>query len=398
VTYDFIVIGGGIVGIATARALLARRPGAKLAVLEKEDGLAGHQTGHNSGVIHAGVYYEPGSLKARLCAAGERATKEFCAENDIPFRVPGKLVVATSSEEVTRMHALAERARANGLRVREISRSELHEREPNVRGLAALHVPATGIVGFAAVTAALGEQVRRLGGEIQVGTHVSAMEERPDAVVVHSEGTSWTTRQVVACAGLQADRVARSAGIEPAFRIVPFRGEYYRLPAYRNGLVSHLIYPVPDPDLPFLGVHLTQMIDGSVTVGPNAVLSMSREGYARGSVTVKDIYDWATFGGTWRFARRNVRPGLSEVRGSLSRRAFLARCRRYAPDLTLSDLDHHQAGIRAQAMLRDGRLIHDFWFEATNRTLHVCNAPSPAATSAIPIAEMIANRLLVSMA
>jgi (S)-2-hydroxyglutarate dehydrogenase len=394
VVHDFLVLGGGIVGTATARALLQRRPGCTLVLLEKEAELAKHQTGHNSGVIHAGIYYAPGSLKAKLCRAGERATKEFCAEHGIPFEVPGKLLVATSDVEVERMRALQERAGANDLVVEPVDGAELRCLEPEVAGLAALRVASTGIVDYKRVTRAMADDVRQAGGAIELGVTVDAIDETSDVVTVRAGERSWQARQVVVCAGLQADRMARLAGLRTDFRIVPFRGEYYRLPASRAGMVKHLIYPIPDPDLPFLGVHLTPMIDGGITVGPNAVLGMSREGYRKGSFSAQDVRDWATFPGMWSVARNNVRTGAAEMRDSLLKRGYLARCRRYAPGLTLADLQPQEAGIRAQAVLRDGTLVHDFLFESTDRMLHVCNAPSPAATSAIPIAEMIADRVL----
>lgn len=391
---DFIVVGGGIVGTATARALLLRRPGAGVVLLEKEADLAAHQTGHNSGVIHAGVYYAPGSLKARLCRAGERATKEFCTAHGIPFEVPGKLLVATTAEEVARMAALAERAALNDLAVHPVSARELAELEPEVTGLAALHVPSTGIVDYRRVTRAMADDVRASGGSVELGVTVDAIDETTDTVTVRAGDRTWTARALVVCAGLQADRMARLAGLRTDFRIVPFRGEYYRLPDHRSDIVRHLIYPVPDPALPFLGVHLTPMVDGSVTVGPNAVLGLAREGYRKGTVDARDVRDWATFPGMWSLARHNVRTGAQELRDSWWRRGYLARCRRFAPGLRLEDLQPHAAGIRAQAVLRDGTLVHDFLLESTDRTLHVCNAPSPAATSAIPIAEEVADRLL----
>ncbi|MFP5346477.1 MAG: L-2-hydroxyglutarate oxidase [Actinomycetes bacterium] len=392
--YDFLVVGGGIVGVATARALLRRRPGSSLLLLEKEADLARHQTGHNSGVIHAGVYYAPGSLKARLCRAGERATKEFCTEHGIRFEVPGKLVVATSERELDRMRALRARAEANGLVVDVLDGPGLREREPHVTGLGALHVASTGIVDYRRVTRALADDVRALGGTLELDVRVDGLVETTSTVTVRGGGRDWRARRVVVCAGLQADRLACMGGVRTDFRIVPFRGEYYRLPPSRAGMVRHLIYPVPDPELPFLGVHLTPMVDGGITVGPNAVLGMAREGYRKGSFSAADVRDWVTFPGMWSLAGRNVRTGAEELRDSLLKRGYLARCRKYVPGLTLDDLQPEEAGIRAQAVLRDGTLVHDFLFEETGRMLHVCNAPSPAATSAIPIAEMITDRVL----
>jgi len=391
---EFVVIGGGIVGLSTALNLLQRRPGASVVVLEKEPALAAHQTGHNSGVIHAGIYYAPGSLKARLCRAGEKATKEFCRAHGIPFETIGKLVVATSDLEVRRLRDLRERAGENGIDVEPVSGTRLREMEPYVRGLEALFVRSTGIVDYRKVSQAMAEEIRLAGGEVRTGIAVSGIREDDAHVQVLTEHGVLTAGHLVACAGLQADRVARMGGLDPDFRIVPFRGEYYELPASRAGLVRHLIYPVPDPDLPFLGVHLSPTIDGRITVGPNAVLGLSREGYAKTRVSLRDVADYARFPGMWRVARANVRTGAVEMKNSLLRRGYLNECRRYCPDLTLDDLRPHEAGIRAQAVMRDGTMVHDFLLRESRRQLHVANAPSPAATSALPIGEMIAERVV----
>jgi L-2-hydroxyglutarate oxidase len=392
--YDFCVIGGGIVGLATAMDLLARRPGASLLLLEKEAQLGMHQSGHNSGVIHAGVYYAPGSLKARLCRAGAEATRAFCRDHGIAFQTCGKLLVATSAAELARMDALQARAVENGLAVERLDADALHRREPNVAGLGALYVPDTGIVDYRRVCAAMAAQVRQAGGEIATGETVRAIDERPDGVRVDSDGRTLHARRLVACAGLQSDRLARLAGLAVAHRIVPFRGEFYRLPPPRAGIVRHLIYPVPDPSLPFLGIHLTRTIDGGVTVGPNAVLGFAREDYRRLGFDAADVVENLRFPGFWRSLRAHLRPGLREMRDSLWRRGYLHQCQRYCPSLRLEDLGPHPAGIRAQAVLRDGSFVHDFLLVESPRMLHVCNAPSPAATSAIPIGQMIAARVL----
>ena len=389
---DVAVIGGGIVGLATARALALR--GRRVLVLEREGRLGAHQTSHNSGVIHQGIYYVPGSLKARLCRAGEKATKEFCRAHGIPFETIGKLVVATSDLEVRRLRDLRERAGENGIDVEPVSGTRLREMEPYVRGLEALFVRSTGIVDYRKVSQAMAEEIRLAGGEVRTGIAVSGIREDDAQVQVLTEHGVLTAQHLVACAGLQADRVARMGGLDPDFRIVPFRGEYYELPASRAGLVRHLIYPVPDPDLPFLGVHLSPTIDGRITVGPNAVLGLSREGYAKTRVSLRDVADYARFPGMWRVARANVRTGAVEMKNSLSRRGYLNECRRYCPDLTLDDLRPHEAGIRAQAVMRDGTMVHDFLLRESRRQLHVANAPSPAATSALPIGEMIAERVV----
>lgn len=391
--YDFCVIGGGIVGVATAHRILRRHPGASLVLVDKAAALATHQTGHNSGVIHSGIYYPPDSLKARLCRKGAAWTKEFAAAQGIPFEVCGKLLVATDAAEYRRMLALHERSVANGVDVELIDTAELTRREPHVTGVGALFVPATGIIDFTRVTNALAEEVRAAGGEIVLNAEVTALTETADAVTAAGPAGSWTARTLVVCAGLQADRMAALAGLHTDFRIVPFRGEYYQLPPSRSGLVRTLIYPIPDPNLPFLGVHLSPMIDGTLTVGPNAVLGLAREGYRKSSFDARDARAVLGFPGFHRVARAHVRTGLRELRNSLFKRGYLAECRRYCPELTIADLRPHEAGIRAQAVLRDGTLVHDFLIERTPRSIHVLNAPSPAATSAMPIAEYIVDQL-----
>jgi (S)-2-hydroxyglutarate dehydrogenase len=396
---DYCVIGGGIVGLATAMSLLERRPGAGLVVLEKEERLARHQTGHNSGVIHSGIYYQPGSFKAELCRRGAEATKAFCADQGIPVSVLGKLLVATDARDAERMAGLEERARQNGIAAVRLTGPELRALEPHVAGVGALLVGATGSVDYTRVCAAMEEVVRAAGGRIELGVEVSGITESPTAVsiVATDSGSAqrrWTARRLVVCAGLQSDRLARLAGLAPDARIVPFRGEYYRLPDSRRDLVHHLIYPIPDPDLPFLGVHITPMVDGRVTVGPNAVLGLSREGYRKLSMSPRDVWDYLSFRGFWRLAAHNVRTGAIEVRNSLIKRGYLGAVRRYCPEIGLADLLPEEAGIRAQAVLPDGTLVHDFLFTESDRMLHVINAPSPAATAAIPIGQMIADRCI----
>lgn len=392
--YDFCVVGGGIVGLSTARELLRRRPGASLVLLEKEPTLARHQTGHNSGVIHSGIYYEPGSFKADLCRRGVRATTEFCAEHGIDIAPLGKLIVATDPRELGRLSALESRAVDNGIEVRRLDSAELHDEEPNVAGDAALLVPSTGCVDYRLVCEALRTEIEKAGGEIVTGAEITAIREDASHVLVSSADRLWQTDRFVACAGLQSDRLAHLAGIAPDVRILPFRGEYYRLSPDRSEIVTRMIYPVPDPELPFLGVHLTPTIDGGVTVGPNAVLGMARERYRKFSLSPRDVRDIATFPGFWRMARSYARVGLAEQWRSMSRRAYLEECRRYCPSLRLADLNPMEAGIRAQAVDARGRLLHDFAFEQTERMLHVLNAPSPAATSALPIGELIVDRVI----
>ncbi|MFP5427765.1 MAG: L-2-hydroxyglutarate oxidase [Gammaproteobacteria bacterium] len=393
-TYDYLIIGGGIVGLATAMALLEQRPGASLLILEKESSLGRHQTGHNSGVIHAGIYYAPGSLKAELCKRGAQATKDFCTEHGIAFDVCGKLLVASNELEMQRMQALYERSQQNGLKVERLDGAELKQREPNIAGLGALFVDATGIVDYKQVCYAMAKVIERAGGEVRLSTSVQAIAEHGDYVEVSSAEHRWRARQLVACAGLQSDRLARLAGVKIDHQIIPFRGEYYRLPASKNQIVNHLIYPIPDPELPFLGVHLTRMIDGSVTVGPNAVLGFGRENYRKLSVNWGDVAEYARFPGFWKTIWNNLGSGTREMKNSLFKRGYLEQCRKYCPSLQVEDLLPYEAGIRAQAVMRDGSLVHDFLFAETPRMVHVCNAPSPAATSAIPIGQMIAEKIL----
>lgn len=392
--YDYCIIGGGIVGLATAMALLKRQPGASLVILEKETTLARHQTGHNSGVIHAGIYYAPGSLKADLCKRGAQATKDFCDTHAIKYEVCGKLLVASNPLEVQRMQALYERSQQNGLKVERLDAAELRRREPNIVGLGGLFLDATGIVDYKQVCQAMAKVIQAAGGEICLDTRVAAIAESGDSVTISSEDRVWRARQLVACAGLQSDRLAALAGVRIDHQIIPFRGEYFRLPATKNQIVNHLIYPIPDPELPFLGVHLTRMIDGSVTVGPNAVLGLGRENYGKFSINWRDVAQYTRFPGFWKTLWNNLGSGTTEMKNSLFKRGYLEQCRKYCPSLEVDDLLPYEAGIRAQAVMRDGTLVHDFLFAETPRMVHVCNAPSPAATSAIPIGEMIADRLL----
>lgn len=393
-TYDYCIIGGGIVGLATAMALLEQRPGASLLILEKEASLGLHQTGHNSGVIHAGIYYAPGSLKADLCKRGAQATKDFCTEHGIAFDVCGKLLVASNDLEMQRMQALYERSQQNGLKVERLDAAELKRREPNIVGKGALFLDATGIVDYKQVCDAMARVIQKAGGHVRLATTVRAIQEQGEYVEISSDDQRWRARQLVACAGLQSDRLARLAGVKIDHQIIPFRGEYYRLPASKNQIVNHLIYPIPDPDLPFLGVHLTRMIDGSVTVGPNAVLGLGRENYRKFSVNWRDVAEYARFPGFWKTIWNNLGSGTTEMKNSLFKRGYLEQCRKYCPQLEVEDLLPYEAGIRAQAVMRDGTLVHDFLFAETPRMVHVCNAPSPAATSAIPIGQMIAAKIL----
>lgn len=396
--YDAAIVGAGIVGLALAYFVQRTRPDLKLIIVEKELEPGVHQTGHNSGVIHAGIYYAPGSLKARLCTAGAAATKRFCQENDIPFNECGKLIVATEPDELPQLDELERRARTNGQRVERICADELAEREPHVRGKAALYSPASGIVDYAQICRVLRDKLAAAGVNFRFDQTATAISENTGGVTLSTTGGQYRARLVLACAGLQADRVARMSGLVDDFRIVPFRGEYYRVSDKASVRVNHLIYPVPDPSLPFLGVHLTRMIGGYSTVGPNAMLSLGRENYAGNSVVVRDLVQSLAFPGFWKLMARSVRPGVHELKGALSKSVYLRRCQRYAPDLRFDDLEPHPPGIRAQAVDRDGRMIDDFLLRETQRTIHVCNAPSPAATSAFPIGEEIGRRTLEKLA
>jgi L-2-hydroxyglutarate oxidase len=389
--YDYLIVGGGIVGVATALTLLQRHPGASIALVEKEAALAVHQSGHNSGVIHAGVYYAPGSLKARLCKEGRAETIAFCARHAVRYRVTGKLLVATSALEVQRAQALRKRCQANGIRQEWLDAAQLASREPHVAGLGAIHVPMTGIADYVAMTHRMAELFRELGGEVRLGEEVVHLSEEANQVSIETRSGRHLARRLIVCAGIQADRLARIMGLGGDIRMVPFRGEYFRLGDSWRDRFRHLIYPIPDPELPFLGIHITLMIDGSVTVGPNAVVGFAREGYRKFAVNGRDLLDVVGYSGFWKAMRPHWRSAASELLNSASRRLFLQLCRRYCPSLQLGDLEPHPAGIRAQAIWSDGRLEHDFVILNSRRSVHVCNAPSPAATSAIPIARHIAD-------
>ncbi|GAA0722488.1 L-2-hydroxyglutarate oxidase [Dactylosporangium roseum] len=391
----YVVIGGGIVGLATAHRLTLEHPDAQVTVVEKEHTWGAHQTGHNSGVIHAGVYYKPGSLKATLCKAGSASMVEFCREHDIPHRVTGKLIVATDESELPRLRALYERALANGLPVRMVGQGEAREHEPEVACVEGIHVASTGIADFGAVCVALAALSEKNGATLRPGSAVTGIRDRGNEIVVGTTTGDLTADVLVNCAGLHADRVARMAGIRPPARIIPFRGEYFELREDRRHLVNGLIYPVPDPQFPFLGVHLTRMVDGSVHAGPNAVLALAREGYTWGRIRPRDVADAVTYPGLWALARRHLRYGLTEVRRSLSKRRFAASLARLVPAVTADDLVPAAAGVRAQAITPKGDLVDDFLIVAEGRQVHVLNAPSPAATSSLEIAKYITARLPV---
>lgn len=389
--WDVAVIGGGIVGIATAAAL-ARQPGTSVVVLEAEARLAAHQSGRNSGVIHSGLYYRPGSLKARYCVEGREAMYRFCAEHGLPHERCGKLVVATDERELPALAELARRSGANGLHgVRRVGPEEMREREPHVTGIAGLLVPETGITDYPAVTRTLARLVGEAGGEVRTGARVDRVRAESGGLVLETHAGRVRCAHVINCAGLRSDRVARLCGVDPGVRIVPFRGDYYELDARRRDLVRHLIYPVPDAALPFLGVHFTRTVDGGVEAGPNAVLALRREGYRAWSFSPRDAFEIAAWAGTWRMARRFWRTGIEEFHRAFSKRVFVRALQRLVPDLRAEDVRPRGAGVRAQAVERSGALVDDFRIATGERSIHVLNAPSPAATASIVIGLEIAR-------
>jgi (S)-2-hydroxyglutarate dehydrogenase len=389
-----VVVGAGLVGLATAYKLLRLLPDACVTVLDKEAGVGRHQSGHNSGVLHAGLYYAPGSAKARLAVAGIREMAAFCRTHGVPHEICGKLVVAVDDVERARLRTLLERGRRNGLAGLELLGQErMKEVEPHAGGVEALCVPEEGVVSFPRVAEVLADLVRRLGGEVVTSAEVTGIRRTGRTRVVETRAGAYTADFLVACAGLHADRVALLDGAAPEVRIVPFRGEYYVLRPEREGLVRNLIYPVPDPAFPFLGVHFTRRIEGGVEAGPNAVLALSREGYARASVRVRDAADALLFPGLRRFVRRHPRAAALELARSFSRRRFAASLRRLVPAVRAADLAPGGAGVRAQAMRRDGTLVEDFSFVEDDGALHVMNAPSPAATASLAIGGELARRV-----
>jgi L-2-hydroxyglutarate oxidase len=390
---DLAVVGGGIVGLATAYQFTRRFPGRTVAVLEKEPAVAAHQTGHNSGVLHSGIYYRPGSLKAVNCRAGKAAMEAFCAAEGIPFEVCGKVIVAVTNEEVPALERIHERGRANGVRCERIDAGRLKELEPHVAGVAALHVPETGIVDYKAVCERLARRVREAGGAVCLNARVTGLKRLPHSVVVRSSAGDVEARQVVNCAGLHSDRVAAFDGRGVPARIVPFRGEYYRIKPHARHLCRNLIYPVPDPAFPFLGVHFTRTIHGGLECGPNAVLALAREGYRKTDVNLRDLVEALTYPGFLKLAGRHWRMGLGEVWRSVSKAAFVRALRRLNPAITADDLEPAPAGIRAQAVAPDGAMVDDFLIRRTGRCVHVVNAPSPAATASLTIGERIVGQL-----
>jgi (S)-2-hydroxyglutarate dehydrogenase len=390
---DVAVVGAGIIGLAVAREILRRHPHVRLTVLEKETDIAQHQSGHNSGVIHSGIYYKPGSFKAKACVSGSARMMQFCEERNIPYRRCGKVIIATEEDELPRLQDLYERGMANGCPdIRIIESDELKEVEPHATGIRALLSPNTGIVDYRNVAAAYAEDIRKSSGLIRPRHEVLEINQKSGSTLLETSAGAIEAKRVVTCGGLWSDRVAMMTGAPREPRIVPFRGDYYVLREDRRHLVRSNIYPVPDPQFPFLGVHLTPRMDGEIWLGPNAVLAFSRSGYRFRDVTPGDMAELATFGGFRRFAMKNWRVGFEEMARDLSKKRFLASLQRYVPELELSDLVPGPAGVRAQAMSDDGQLVDDFIFSESSGILHVRNAPSPAATSSLVIAEMVVDR------
>ncbi|MBT2266068.1 L-2-hydroxyglutarate oxidase [Rhodococcus erythropolis] len=389
------VVGGGIIGLAVGRELLSNLPGAEVILFEKESSLASHQTGHNSGVVHAGLYYEPGSLKARLCRRGVGLLESFAADKGVTFEKCGKIVVAQKSEELDRLKAIHQRAHTNGVPdLRMIDADQILDIEPHARGLAALHSPHTAIVDYAGIAEALASDIENSGGTVRLNREVTTIESRARQVSITTSDGVDNFDLVITCAGLHSDRVARGAGDSTFPKIVPFFGDYFLLAPEKASLVKGLIYPVPDPKYPFLGVHLTKRFDGAIMLGPNAFLSLGREAYGRWEYSVRDVADSIGFGGFWRFAMQNLPAAARESRTVLSTKSFVEEARKYVPEIAPSDVHRGPRGIRAQAMNSDGSLEDDFVISGTDRLLHVRNAPSPGATSSLAIAEYIVREAL----
>lgn len=391
--YDYAIIGGGIVGLSTASALATRDARVRVLVLEKEPGWARHQTGRNSGVIHSGIYYKPGSLKARLSCEGNRSMVAFCREHGIAHEVCGKVIVAVEERELPLLEKLYQRALQNGLPVTRLSADQVQEIEPHVRCLQGVRVPSTGIVDYRQVCLKLADLIRKRGGDLQLGSEVMGVHANGVSQVIETKNGEFKAKVLINCAGLHSDRVARMSQLKPESRIVPFRGDYYELAPQKRGLVKGLIYPVPNPDFPFLGVHFTRMIDGSVHAGPNAVLSLKREGYRRTDFALRDFIDVMSFPGFWKVAAKNLGEGLKEMHRSLSKTAFVRSLQKLIPEVRPEDLVPGQAGVRAQAVLPDGALVDDFLILHGKNSVHVLNAPSPAATASLEIGKAIAAQV-----
>jgi L-2-hydroxyglutarate oxidase len=390
---DVAVIGGGIVGLATAYQVTRHYPGRRVVVLEKEPELAHHQTGHNSGVLHSGIYYKPGSMKAINCRAGKRAMEEFCAAEGIAYEICGKVIVAVDDSELAALERIYERGQANGVSCEVIDKHRLAELEPHAAGVRAIHVPEAGIVNYRQVCARLAERVREREGVVHTSTRVLGIRKNGQRAILSTTAGDFEALVVVNCAGLQCDRVTAMSGERPAAKIVPFRGEYFALKPTAHHLCKNLIYPVPDPSFPFLGVHFTRMIDQSVECGPNAVLAFAREGYKKTDVNITDLAESLTYPGFLRMAAKYWKMGMGEMWRSVSKRAFVRALKRLLPEIEADHLEPAPAGVRAQAVSRDGNLVDDFLIQETERVINVGNAPSPAATASLNIGKLIADRL-----
>jgi len=389
--YDSIVIGGGIVGLSTAMALLKSQPDLRIAVLEKESTWSQHQTGHNSGVIHSGIYYKPGSLKAKLCRAGCQSMVQFCQEHGIAHEVCGKVIVATEPQELPFLENIYQRGLANGIEVAKLTAEEVKEIEPHVNCLAGIRVFSTGIADYKQVSRKYAELIELWGGDLYLNTKVEKIVESGDSQRIETNNGIFETRNLINCAGLHSDRIAKLNQVDPQAQIVPFRGEYYELKPEKRYLVKHLIYPVPNPNFPFLGVHFTRMIDGNIHAGPNAVLSLKREGYHKTDFDLKDFAEVMTYGGFWKLAFKHADEGIQEMIRSFSKAAFVRSLQKLIPEVQSDDLVPSHAGVRAQALMDDGRLVDDFLIIKTKNSIHVCNAPSPAATSSLEIGKAISS-------
>jgi len=397
-TYDVIIVGGGVVGLATAYRLIEAKPQLKILLLEKEAKLAAHQTGNNSGVLHSGLYYKPGSEKARCAVQGLQQMLAFCRTHGVAHEQCGKVVVATSEDELPRLENLWERGNANGLQgLRKLNPQQIKEIEPHAAGIAAIHVPQEGIVDYPGVCEKLGELIRTSGGEIKLGTRVEKFVQKAGGWTVETSAGDFQSKFVITCGGLHADRLVRAAGQKPAAKIVPFRGEYYQIKKDRQFLVRHLIYPVPDPKFPFLGVHFTRLVHGGVEAGPNAVLAFAREGYKWTNVNLRDLAGSLFFPGLWKFLAKYPSMCGYEIRRSLSKAEFTRSLQKLVPEIREDDLETGGAGVRAQAMLPEGKLVEDFHFEEGSGILHVINAPSPAATASLAIGQKISEKVLTRL-
>ncbi|WP_340612069.1 L-2-hydroxyglutarate oxidase [Xenorhabdus bharatensis] len=390
--YDVIIIGAGLVGLGTANALQEQHPHLRLLVLDKEKCVAAHQSGHNSNVVHSGIYYTPGSLKANLAKKGNQTIYQFCQEHGLYYDRCGKVIVATQLKEFSLLENIYQRGLQNGLNVSRLSQAALKEREPYVNGLEAILVPDTGIVNYPEIAAKLAEIIQIRGGEIHYQQSVQAIREHSDSIEVQTQQRTYQAKWLVNCAGLHSDRIAQLAGYDTGMKIVPFRGEYYVLNSDKNHLVNHLIYPVPNPDFPFLGVHFTRMHNGKRDVGPNAVLAFKREGYRRTDCNLRDMAEILTYKGVWKIASRYLGEGIAEMRRSFSHQLFTENARQLIPDLRPEDITPGPAGVRAQAVTPEGKLVDDFHFVTGRRSLHVCNAPSPAATASFEIGRELVKR------